>query len=171
MPSEPQAPARIVPLDPPKGGKGKLIAAHGATAAMAMLATVSVWEGKSNDPYLDIVGVKTVCFGETRVEMRRYSDAECEGMLADALGGFADDVLARNPNLRDRPYQLAAATSLSYNIGSTAYARSTVARRFAAGHYRAACDAFLMWTKAGGRTVRGLVNRRNDERRVCLTGL
>jgi GH24 family phage-related lysozyme (muramidase) len=29
----------------------------------------------------------------------------------------------------------------------------------------------MMWTKAGGRTVQGLVNRRRDEVKICLTGL
>lgn len=156
---------------PKPGGRGRLTAGIGAVAAGLLVATVSTWEGKSNDPYRDIVGVETVCFGETRVQMRRYTDAECEDMLADALGGFALTVLERNPNLRDRPAQLAAASSLAYNIGPSAYRRSTVARRFQAGEFRAACDAFLMWSKAGGRTVKGLLNRRKAERAICLRGL
>jgi len=152
-------------------GRGKLAATLGATAAAAVLALVMPWEGKSNDPYRDIVGVQTVCFGETRVEMRRYSDAECEAMLAEAVGDFGGAVLARNPNLRDKPYVLAAATSLSYNIGKSAYARSTAARRFAAGDLRGGCAAMLRWNMAGGRVVRGLTNRRQAEYRVCMTGL
>lgn len=152
-------------------GKGALVALVGGTAALAMIGLVGPWEGKRNDPYRDIVGVWTVCYGETRVQMRRYTDAECEDMLADGLGDFAGYVLERNPNLRHRPYQLAAATSLTYNIGPAAYRRSTVAKRFSAGDYRGACDAFLMWNRAGGRVVQGLVNRRHAERRVCLTDL
>lgn len=152
-------------------GRGKLIATLGATAAAAVLALVMPWEGKSNDPYRDIVGVMTVCYGETRVEMRRYNDAECEAMLADAVGDFGGAVLERNPNLREHPYVLAAATALTYNIGKSAYARSTAARRFAAGDLRGGCHAMLRWNKAGGRVVRGLVNRRQAEYRVCMTGL
>lgn len=134
-------------------------------------ALVSQWEGKSNDPYQDIVGVWTACYGETRVEMRHYSDAECEAMLAEAVGDFGAAVLDRNPNLRQHPHALAAATSLSYNIGKSAYARSTAARRFAAGDIAGGCSAIRMWNKAGGRVVRGLVNRRNAEYRLCMTGL
>lgn len=152
-------------------GRGKLIATIGATAAAAALALVMPWEGKSNDPYQDVVGVWTTCYGETRVEMRRYTDAECEAMLADAVGDFGGAVLERNPNLREHPYVLAAATSLTYNIGKSAYARSTAARRFAAGDLRGGCHAMLRWNKAGGRVVRGLVNRRQAEYRVCMTGL
>lgn len=151
--------------------KRTLAGTVGATAATALLAIVATWEGKSNDPYRDIVGVLTVCHGETKVQMRRYTDAECAAMLEDSLIGYADPVLARNPELRSHPYQLAAAVSLAYNVGPASYRRSTVARRFSAGNWRGACDAFLMWSKAGGRTVQGLLNRRRDERRLCLTGL
>ena len=163
---------KIEPMDQPRmGGKGK--AAIGA-ALMIAIATpfVATWEGKSNDPYKDIVGVVTVCYGETRgVQYRRYSDAECQAMLAEGLGDFGEAVARRNPELRDHPNQWAAATSLAYNIGKSAYSRSTVARRFSAGQWRAACDGFLAWKYAGGRVVRGLLNRRKAERKICLTEL
>lgn len=154
---------------PAKGNK-RLVALVGSAAALLMTATVAKWEGKSNDPYADIVGVMTVCYGETRVQMRRYSDAECKDMLADGLADFAGPVLARNPELAGRPYQLAAATSLAYNIGNANYARSTVAKRFSAGNWRGACDAMLAWRFAGGREVKGLLRRRQDERALCLRG-
>lgn len=164
--------ARILPMDADEGSGGrKLKALVGASAAGLLISTVALWEGKANDPYRDIVGVWTVCYGETRVPMRPYSDAECADMLANGLADFAQPVLARNPELQGRPNQLAAAVSLSYNIGSAAYNRSTVARRFSAGQWRAACDAFLMWNKGGGREVRGLTRRRQYERQMCLTGL
>jgi lysozyme len=164
---EPEPVAQQGPLT----GHKRLVAIAGTSAAALMLAIVPPWEGKRNDPYQDIVGVWTVCYGETRVPMRRYSDAECDEMLAQGLGDFAQGVLKRNPNLRDRPNQLAAATSLAYNIGVGAYNHSTVARRFDAGDWRGGCDAILMWNKAGGKVVRGLVNRRNHEREICLKGL
>lgn len=163
----PPPPPRIEPLEPAKGN-GKLVAIVGTAAAALLTTTVAMWEGKSNDPYKDIVGVWTVCYGETRVKMRRYTDAECTAMLQEGLADFAGPVLKRNPDLRNRPHALAAAVSLSYNIGTAAYTRSTVARRFSERRWREACDAFLMWTKAGGRTVQGLVNRRRHERALCL---
>lgn len=167
-------PARIEPLvdNPPQGtGKGKLIALIGAAAAAVLVPLVGNFEGKRNDPYRDIVGVMTVCYGETRVQMRRYSDAECSQMLSEGLVDFAKPVLARNPELAGRPNQLAAAISLSYNIGAASYARSTVARRFSAGNWRGGCDAFLAWDMAGGRHVAGLARRRQAERAICLRGL
>lgn len=135
----------------PQTGRGKLAAVIGASAVAGLIGVVAQWEGKSNDPYRDIVNVMTVCHGETRVPMRRYSDAECEEMLAEGLADFAGPVLKRNPELRGHDPQLIAAISLAYNIGSAAYNRSTVARRFSAGDWKGACDAFLMWRFAGGR--------------------
>ncbi len=152
-------------------GNARLQKAVGVSAAMLLVGFVAQWEGKSNDPYRDLVGVWTVCYGETRVQMRRYTDAECKEMKANALADFADPVLKRNPELKGRDNQLAAAVSLSYNIGSAAYARSTVARRFSEGRWREACDAFLLWNRAGGRVVKGLDNRRRSERELCLRGL
>ncbi len=155
-----------------KANPGKSAVAGGLAAAMALATPlVAKWEGKRNDPYVDIVGVRTVCYGETRVEMRRYSDAECRALLTKGLEQFAAPVIRCTPILADKPYQLAAATSLAYNVGTGAYCRSTVARRFNAGNIKGACDAFMMWTKVGVRTVQGLVNRRRDERALCLRGV
>lgn len=151
--------------------KGKIIT--GAIAGALAIATpfVAKWEGLRTDPYKDIGGVMTVCYGETNIPMRKYTPAECEAMLRDSLGGYAKGVLERNPNLKDRPFQLAAASSLAYNIGVSAYRGSTVARRFTQGDYKGACDAFLMWRFVGKKEVKGLLNRRKAEREICLRDL
>jgi lysozyme len=144
----------------------------GSTAIAALLiGTVAVFEGKSNDPYLDIVRVPTVCYGETNVAMHHYTDAECEEMLAKSIDKYAKNVLVRAPNLKDHPYQLVAATSLSYNIGTTAFKNSTAAKKFAAGDLKGGCAALKRWNKAGGKVVQGLVNRRNAEYKICMKDL
>ncbi len=152
-------------------GATRLIGLVGATAATAIVGLVATWEGKSNDPYFDIVKVQTVCYGETRVAMRHYTDAECLDQLNNGLADFAGPVLAISPELRGHPNQLAATVSLSYNIGVTSYRRSTVARKFRAGDWKGACDAFRAWRMAGGRVVTGLVRRREAERAICLRDL
>jgi lysozyme len=151
--------------------KQKGVAASIVAAMVISVPFIAGWEGKRNDPYRDMVGIMTVCYGETRVAMQRYSDSECSAQLIMATGDFMQPVLDCTPGLAERPAQLAAATSLAYNIGGKAYCGSTVARRFNAGDYKGACAAFLMWNKAGGRVVKGLVNRRKDEHRICMRGL
>lgn len=156
------------------GVLGGALGGGGFIALAIALATpiVTRWEGTRLDPYRDLVGVWTVCTGETRVAMHRYTPAQCDALLRKALeSDYAPAVLNAVPALRDRPHQYAASISLAYNIGASAFARSSVARRFNAGDWRGGCEAFLMWNRAGGRVVPGLDRRRRDERKACLTGL
>lgn len=180
MPSgnEPQrSPLSVYPsdFDPGKArapGGSRLAKLVGGAAAAALIATVGTWEGKSNVPYRDVVGVLTWCYGETQGNAKaRYTDAECKAMLEDRLADYAGPVLARNPELRGHDAQVIAASSLAYNIGVANYNRSSVARLFSAGRWREACDAFLKWNRAGGRVIKGLDNRRRAERAICLRGL
>lgn len=170
--AEPIRPVHIIPMDEPPTSPGmKTLLKVVGGAAVGLVAVVSVFEGKSNDPYLDLVRVPTVCFGETNVVMRHYTDDECKDMLAASLAEYGGAVLKRNPELKGHDAQLLAATSLAYNIGIAAYNRSTVAKRFSAGDWRGACDAFMAWNRAGGREVSGLTKRRARERAICLRGL
>lgn len=140
----------------------------------AAVALVGGWEGLRTVAYPDITGVPTVCFGETRGVMLgdRYTVDQCKVMLGDALVEFETAMrrcLMAPDAIPDKPYT--AFLSLSYNIGSRAFCGSTVARRANSGDLRGACEAIPMWNKAGGRVIKGLVNRRAEERRICLSGL
>jgi lysozyme len=146
-----------------------------AAAVMAIaVATVAVWEGVRTRAYKDVVGVPTVCYGETRgVKLGdRYTLEECKVMLGEGLVEFEAMIrpCLRNPDsIPDKTY--ASFISLAYNIGARGFCRSTVVKRWNAGNHYGACDAMLMWNKAGGRVIKGLVNRRNDERRLCREGV
>ena len=59
-----------------------------------------------------------------------------------------------------------ALVSLAFNIGVGAFASSTVLKQLNKGRRYRAGLAFLMWVKAGGRTLPGLVRRRRAERRL-----
>lgn len=149
------------------------MAAGGAVVAVA-LAVVGAHEGLRTTAYRDVVGVPTVCYGETRgVRMgQRYTKPECDAMLLKGLTEFADGVEKCAPGLRDAPAdRYVAHLSFAYNVGTGAYCSSTVVREFNAGHVRASCDALLKWNKAGGRPVAGLTRRRHEERDLCLKGL
>lgn len=154
-------------------------AATGGGLALALAATVSilqVWEGKVNTPHWDRYGkVWDVCYGETRVEMRPYSDYECATLLNTAAGSFQADVLRLNPRLKTDPYQLGAHTSFAYNLGVGTYANSSVRRLYAAGQEVPACKAIAKYRYAGKQVLRGLELRRlGDKTRLgeielCLT--
>lgn len=166
---------RIEPMEAPKSGRNKAVAVIGAAALAVTAPLIAKWEGKRNDPYLDIVRVPTVCYGDTRdVTMgKRVSDAECTDRLYRQIADHAAPIVKCVPGLRapGREAQLAASVSLAYNVGTTRFCRSTAARYFNAGRWREGCGAFAGFIKAGGRVVRGLVNRRREEIAICLTGL
>lgn len=149
------------------------IGAISAAALAGATTLVANWEGLYTDPYRDIVGVWTVCYGETAadgVAMRRYTPQECKEMLPKSLVKYDDGI--RKCLSRELPDGMRVAfLSASYNIGISAFCRSSMARLANEGDLRGACDALLAWDKAGGKTVKGLHNRRLDERRVCLKGI
>ena len=141
-----------------------------AASWLAIATTVvAAYEGLSLTAYPDIVGVPTICYGETKnVKLgQKATKEECDEKLSARLVEFNKGVesCVAHP-MRDN--ERIAFVSLSYNIGVGAFCQSTVVRRFNAGDKAGACDAILMWNRAGGKVVQGLVNRRVKEREMCL---
>lgn len=66
------------------------------------------------------------------------------------------------------PSQLAALTSLVYNIGAANFASSTLVRKLNAGDYLGAADEFDRWIYAGGKTSDALRSRRAQEKALFL---
>jgi lysozyme len=152
---------------------GTLIALLGVGAAMLSQDTVAEWEGEVRQPYQDIGGIWTVCYGDTNdIDLtREYTHQECLNSLQDELVKHARGVLACTPEVADlSDGEKASRVSLAYNIGVGAYCASTVARLTRAGDREGACKAVLMWDKAGGKAVKGLTRRRTSESEMCLAG-
>lgn len=145
-------------------------------AAVIATATpfIAKWEGVSTVAYRDIVGVPTVCYGETRgVQMgQTYTKEQCDTMLKKAVGDYYLNLqpYMTNPNI---PISVQASMlELAYNVGISAVGNSTMMKLANAGKYREACDELSKWVKAGGKTVKGLENRRADSKyNLCLKGL
>lgn len=64
--------------------------------------------------------------------------------------------------------QFDALVSLTYNIGETAFSKSTLLKKLNAKDYAGAADQFPRWNKGGGKVLKGLVRRRADERALFL---
>ena len=144
-----------------------------AAVGVAAVALIAGWEGMRTKAYLDAVNVPTVCFGETRgVKIGdSYTAAQCKTMLGNRLVEFEVGMrrcLLSPDSLSDGVY--ISALSLSYNIGTSAFCRSSVRKLLDAGQIRAACDAFRKFNRAGGMRLQGLANRREAERAICLKG-
>lgn len=155
------------------GRLNRAAVAGSAAAAIALaVGIIKPWEGYYSRTYLDIVKVATVCYGETdkaavaEGRRRAFKEAECDAMLGKSLVKYDDGMMA----CLHRPVPIevrAVFLSTTYNIGISGFCGSSMARRWNAGDAYGACDALLMWNRAGGRVVKGLDNRRKDERRLC----
>ncbi len=137
---------------------------------------IGKWEGLRLNAYLDIVGVPTICYGSTRgikLGMRK-TKSQCDALLRAEVEEYR---LGWLRYVNDKAYAFylpaerdAAYTSLAYNVGIRGAGRSTATRRLNSGNIRGGCAAIGWWNRAGGRVVRGLVNRRSQETKLCLLG-
>jgi len=144
--------------------------ATGATVICSLtVGFIAKWEGKSNKAYLDLVQVPTVCYGTTRNvtlgDVR--TDDECIALLKAEIGRI-NTVLTSATSTYLKPNERAAIVSWAYNVGDGNMLRSTLLRKVKAGDIQGACNELTRWVYAGGRKVRGLVNRREAERKLCL---
>lgn len=99
---------------------------------------------------------------------RVWSMEEIDALLAEDLARFTRGVV-RLTNGRLTDGQFGAFTSFAFNAGLGNLQRSTILMRHKRGDYEGAADAFMMWTKGGGRVLPGLVKRRQDERTLYLS--
>ncbi len=165
-----------------KRAKAALASGLGLVALTATYLTAP-WEGTENRAYWDRLGkVWTVCTGETKGVRKGdyYTDEQCRDMLYRTLEKDYRQPLQKCIAGYDHlPLSLQAAMlDAAYNVGTGAICRSTAARRAKAKQYAGACKALTRFNKAGGKTIRGLVLRRENgdrnrigEYELCMTRL
>lgn len=149
----------------------KRLSLLGASSVIAISGAymVAPWEGKENHAYKDIVGVATICFGETKgVKMGDYrTDKQCEESLVSELTAY-NKAMKKHVKVELKPYEEVAYTSFVWNVGETNFKNSTLLKKLNAGDRIGACNELPRWNKAGGNVVKGLTNRRLHEQKVCL---
>lgn len=139
----------------------------GLLALMTLIATpiYTSWEGTKTLPYKDIVGVWTVCSGDTRNVHPgvRETQESCDKRTSAILEEYGTKVQELSPGIENYPYQWAAHTIFAANVGVGAYGKSSIRRLFNEKKPVQACRALRLYNKAGGRVVVGLQNRRNGD--------
>ena len=144
----------------------------GAAVASIAIATplLSRLEGIDTKPRYDVGGVLTVCRGETNVEMREYTVKECDELLAARIPEYYNAAMAHVDV--EIPITMAASiTSFTYNVGPSAFGRSTMLRKINSGDLWGACDELDRWVYVSKMWVKGLANRRDAEKRLCTAEL
>lgn len=140
------------------------------------LSLVASFEGFRARPYQDLRGVWTIGYGSTYLlngkpvtaSTPTMSEPMAAALLRNVLVSFWDTIerLVKVP-LTDR--QGAAVLSLVYNIGETAFSRSTLLKKLNAGDLKGAADEFPKWNLIKGKVSRGLALRRAKERNLFLS--
>ena len=101
---------------------------------------------------------------------RTFTLEEVNAILAKDLERFERGVLKYCPSAGSRQAWLDSLVSFSFNLGLGTLQRSTLRQKHNRGDYAGAADELLKYCKAGGKVLRGLENRRKDERALYLGG-
>jgi lysozyme len=138
---------------------------------------IKKFEGFSSKPYKCPAGIPTIAYGATfypngkKVTMNDKSVTEAEGveLLKSMLSKFEQyvdsyciDTITQN--------QFDALVSFCYNLGPANLKASTLLKKVNKDPNDETIRAeFMKWTKAGGKTLKGLVRRREAEAELYFT--
>lgn len=133
------------------------------------IALIQGFEGTKLQAYQDVKGVWTIGTGTTVYPNGNYvkqgdviTQSQADQYLQYDLQRFVNSVnsLVKAPLNQN---QFNALVSLVYNIGSTAFANSTLLRTLNSGNYNV---DFTVWCYSGGVKIQGLLNRRIKEQQL-----
>lgn len=154
------------------------------------------FEGCRNRPYLCPAHIWTVGYGEVlyqeqirlpvvRVEgytgmirkefplkpedNRVWSKEEINQLFDRSIERFERGVLRLVPGVAGRQGAFDALVSFAFNAGLGNLQRSTIRIKANRGDWDGAAEAFMAWTKGGGRVLPGLVRRRQAEKALFLS--
>jgi len=150
------------------------------------LGVIKHHEGVKQRPYrcpakLWTIGVGHVLYpdqGAMKIELRdgftlkpeddrQFSMEEVNGILAADLQRFERGV-ERFISVNLTQGQFDALVSFSFNVGLGTLQRSTLRQKILRGDFEGAAEEFLKYCMAGGKPLKGLQNRRIDERALFL---
>ena len=140
------------------------------------LAKLKQWEGLKTKAYKDAGGVWTIGYGHTAVAGEPkpragmvITAAEAESILLKDLTQY-EAAIENNVKVKLTDNQFAALVSFVYNIPLASFKKSTLLKKLNQGNYDAVPTELMKWTKAGGKKIQGLVNRRRAEGYLWMEG-
>jgi lysozyme len=135
------------------------------------LDLIKKFEGFSAKPYLCSAGVPTIGYGSTyyangvKVKMTDspISEEWAEELLQKVVTHYERgvDSMTRDDITQN---QFDSLVSFAYNVGLTNYKNSTLLKRINANPKDPDIQKqFMKWVRAGGKVIKGLINRRTME--------
>jgi len=154
------------------------------------------YEGCRNKPYLCPAHIWTIGYGhvlyqdQIRLPMARvegketpmirkeyplkpednrvWTKTEIDELFRTDVESFERGVLRLVPGCVGRQGSFSAMVSFAFNAGLGNLQRSTIRMRANRGDWEGAAEAFMVWTKGGGKVLPGLVKRREAEKALFL---
>ncbi|WP_019223004.1 lysozyme [Bartonella rattaustraliani] len=140
------------------------------------LALIKQWEGLRLEAYEDSGGVWTIGYGHTSAagaptvhKDMQITEKEAEKILRQDLKK-CESVVVKAVIVPLNDEQFAALVSFCYNVGITAFCKSTLLKKLNKGEYETIPTELQKWTRVGGKRIQGLVNRRAAEAGLWVKG-
>jgi len=124
------------------------------------------WEGCILHVYKDAAGLPTIGVGHLIREGEDFSKGLTTTGAMDLL---AEDLVRFEKAVNDcinvplQQNQFDALTAFAFNVGEHGFRTSTLVKKLNEGEYNEVPNQMMRWTKANGKTLPGLVNRRKNE--------
>ena len=144
----------------------------GLALSAATLVGIAVHEGYRDTAYVPVPGdVPTIGFGTTG-GVKMGDKITPPQALVRALQDVQrfEGALKQCVKVPLHQHEYDAYISLSYNIGSGAFCKSTLVKKLNAQDYEGACKEILKWDNFQGKPLKGLTIRREREYQQCISG-
>jgi lysozyme len=131
-------------------------------------------EGVRNKPYQCPAKLWTVGIGHLIGDgktlppewNKTFTNEEIDGILKSDLNRFELGVSKMLPNVQLKQHEFDALVSFCFNLGLGCFQRSTIRQALLRGDKEQAMESLMKYCRAGGKILRGLENRRKDEKRL-----
>lgn len=136
------------------------------------IASIKRWEGLRLEAYMPTPNdVPTIGYGHTHTAKMGMviTEAEAERLLRVDLK-WAREAVNNYVTVPLTQPQYDALVSFVFNVGATAFRKSTMLRKLNASDFVGAANEFPRWNKQKGKVLRGLTNRRLYEKAKFLSG-
>ena len=137
-----------------------------------MFELIKKWEGCKLKAYKCPAGILKIGYGTTFYpDGTKVKEGDtCTKEEADGLLLWYCTTKIKLPKGTFTDNQKEALWSLIYNIGQTAFDKSICKKAIESQDWQTAYDNWN-WNKAGGKVLKGLINRRREERLLFFDGL
>ena len=140
------------------------------------LSLLKQFEGCILVPYKDSAGLWTIGYGHLIADGRTLPDSakyKISQKQADLLLKY--DVIPREKAVERRctvplhQTEFDARVSFVFNLGAGCFQRSTIRQKLNRGDRAGAAKVLLRYNRAGGKVIKGLVNRRMAEFKLFMS--